>query len=383
MAYVTLVPARPRTVPAAPHSERTVPRAILPPVGPGWYGSVMGTGILAALLGLHAPSAPDLLVPATAVLLVGWALLVGLSVGFGARILADRAALTSTLTEAAVAPMWGTVSMGILSVGSATLIVAPQVAPALAHGALVADLVLWCVGTLLGLATTLAFLGAVVRRDLGAPTPVWGLPVVPPMVSATTGAALVPHLASPTAQLALLVVSVACFVVSLVIGGVVFAAAYHQHARVSQVPLAAAATLWIPLGVVGQSMAAAQAIAVQSDRFLSPAAVPAVHGLAHAYGDVMLVAAVPVVVVAVVATVRGFRARMPFSPAWWSLTFPLGTLALGAHLLGSDGGHAAVSAIGVVALAGLVGTWTLCAVATLRAVAASRSVEAARGAAPV
>ena len=324
----------------------------------------MGTGILATLLALHAAGHPALTAPAAAALGLAWTLLLGLGLGFGLRVVRNPAAFTSTLREPAVAPMWGTVAMGVLSVGSATLTVTTQLAGTTPHTAVVVAAALWCAGTVLGLATTGAFLHAALTRDLGRPTPVWGLPVVPPMVSATTGAALVSHLPGTAARALLLLVCAACFVVSLAVGGAVFAVAYHHHARRSPIPLAASASAWIPLGVVGQSMAAAQALAAQSDGVLGRDVEP----LAHAYGAVMLVVAVPVVAFAVRVTARGFRAGMPFGPGWWSLTFPLGTLALGGHLLGASSGWAVASVVGALALAALVGTWTLCAAATLWAV---------------
>ena len=105
---------------------------------------------------------------------------------------------------------------------------------------------------------------------MGAPTTTWGLPIVPPMVSATTGSALVPHLATREGQLLLVITTVACFFLALVLGLVVFAVAYRHHWRVAPLPLAASTSAWIPLGVVGQSTAAAQAIAVQAQRFVLP-----------------------------------------------------------------------------------------------------------------
>jgi len=135
---------------------------------------------------------------------------------------------------------------------------------------------------------------------------------------------------------------------------------------VAPLPIAASASAWIPLGMVGQSTAAVQVMATQGGALLvAPAAA---HQLANDYGYLMLLVSVPVVAYAVRMTVRGFRARMPFSPGWWALTFPIGTLALGSLLLGEATGDAVISAVGVAAVVTLTGTWTLCAVATLRAV---------------
>ena len=87
----------------------------------------------------------------------------------------------------------------------------------------------------------------------------------------------------------------------------------------------------------------------------------------------MLGLGVPLAAWAVAMTIRGFRHRMPFVPGWWSLTFPIGTLALGSHLLGVGTGMTVFLVAGVVCWLVLCGTWTLCAVASGRAVLAQKS----------
>lgn len=362
---------------SGPAAERPHTGPKLPPAGPAWYSTVMGTGILSTLLGLHADDVPSLRVAASALLVLGWALLAGLSGAFLVRCLRDRTAFTSTLTDSAVLPLWGTVSMGLLAIGSATLTVVPLVAPDLAHTAILVDATLWVSGTAIGVATALGFVAVLVRREVGHPTPVWGLPIVPPMVSATTGAALVPHLTSILGRCTLLVVAVGCFFLAFLLGTLVFAMAYHHHWRVAPLPIGASTAAWIPLGIVGQSTAAAQTIAAQTDAFLLPAAVPAVHTLANAFGYAMLLASVPVISYALRVTVRGFRARMPFTPGWWALTFPLGTLALGAHLLGQSADQSLIEGIGRAAVIALVGTWSLCSIGTLAALQSDRRRGAA------
>ncbi len=338
----------------------------------------MGTGILSTLLGLQSDSTHALLAPAAVLLGIGWVALVALTAAYATRIARDRTALTSTLSDPAVVPLWGTVSMGLLAIGAATLTVAPRVVPAWEHAAVAVDGTLWLLGTLIGLAATFGFAALIVTRGLNDPKPAWGLAVVPPMVSSTTAEALVPHLASPPLRVALVMTGLACFFVALGFAALIFLLAYRHHARVEPLPLAAAASAWIPLGVVGQSMAAAQAMAGQADGFLTGDGSRAIHVLADAYGFLMLAAAVPVVAFAVRTTLRGFARRMPFSPGWWALTFPIGTLVLGSRLLGASTGLGVVTAVSHASLATLACTWTLCAVATAWALLRARAVGRAR-----
>ncbi len=355
--------------PATVHRPTPAPGPSLPPAGPAWYPAAMGTGILSTLLQLHSGRSAVLHPLAVGVLAIGWVVLVGLSAAYARRIAADRAALTSTLTDTATLPLWGTVSMGLLAVGAATLAVLPSVAPAAAGPAVILDAVLWAVGTALGLATAFGFAAVLLRRRAGLPSPVWGLPIVPPMVSATTGAALVPHVGSAAGRFALLLATLGCFFVALTLGLLVFALAYHHHWRISPIPVAASASAWIPLGIVGQSTAAAQAIVAHGTEFLSPSGAQAAQTSASVYGTAMLALGAPLVAFAVVVTARGFRAGMPFTPGWWALTFPVGTISLGALLLGNATGSSVATAVSWVALGVLVGTWSLCTTASVRAVA--------------
>lgn len=342
----------------APRPTRTA----LAAVGPAWYGAVMGTAILATLTQTLVPG----LWAGRVLLVLAWSLLVGLTAGFAVRARRHPGTLAASVRVGAL-PLWGMVSMGVLAVGSATAAVLPSWVPALAGLAVGVDALLWVLGTALGLLTAIGFTALLVRTDAGSPTTVWGLAVVPPMVSATVGAGLVPHL-SPTLQVAMLLVTAACFVLSLTLGAVIFAVAYHHHWRVAGLAVAASTTAWIPLGVVGQSTAAAQAMAGSAAPLLPSLAGP-LQQVANDYGVLMLGLGVPLAAWAVAMTVRGFRRRMPFVPGWWSLTFPIGTLALGAHLLGAGSGLTGFLVAGAVLVLVLAGTWTLCAVASVRAVA--------------
>lgn len=283
-----------------------------------------------------------------------------------------------------VDPAWGTVSMELLSVGGALLTVGPLLV--FAHGFVVAvDSILWWLGTAIGIVTNLMFLARALVKQGGTPVPPWGLAVVSPMVSATAGAVLLLHFKNPALQFVVLTLSFACFVIALATGAVIFTVTYLTHVRVSALPVSIAISSWIPLGVVGQSAAAAVAIAVAARLFLQPEAEPLAHATAAVYGLAMSLIAVPVVALAIHLTVKGFRARMPFNPGWWALTFPIGTLALGGHLLEgllckatfpswfmADVSRSLAPIAGFAGNASLLAlccTWTFCAMASMKAVA--------------
>ncbi|GAB2685963.1 TDT family transporter [Barrientosiimonas humi] len=364
---LTVTTARPQTGAA--------PAPALPKTGPQWFGSVMGTSILATLLQLHHDRLPGATYAARTLLLVSWVVCLGLSIGFARRCLTTPGTLASTLRDPKVLVTWGMVSMGVLSAGSATATVVPGWVPRLTDLSWRVDEVTWVLGTLLGVGTAIGFLLVLLRRDIGEPAMTWGLAVVSPMVSATVGAGIAHRLGDPW-RTGLVLASSLCFVVALLLGAVIFAVAYHHHWRVRPLTPVMAPSAWIPLGIVGQSTAAAQVLVTAATPELTRGAATALRGIVNAYGLVLLVVGAGLVAWAVWQTLRGFAARMPFTPGWWAMTFPVGTLSLGAYQLAAGTGSGALSLLGVVVCVGLVGTWSLCAGATARALLRSSRAPA-------
>lgn len=341
----------------------------------------MGTAILANLLGMHLGHLGVGRALALALLVLAWILLVVLMSWFAVTCLRSPGTWRESWQYPFRAPLWGMASMGFLATGAATASVIPLTRPDLHHLAWSTDLLLWLIGTSLGLATAFGFLHAVSRDSIGEPSFVRGLAVVPPMVSATTGAALVPHAPEGAARWVFLVFTLGCFAVALACGVVVFGVAYRHFWSGNPVPLPMRASTWIPLGMVGQSTAAAQTLddAVRSVTNWSvddPAARLA-GTIAHGYGAVVLTVGVPLFGWALWTTSRALASRMPFSPGWWAMTFPVGTCCLGSTLLGRSLGYGWLETVGAVLLALLACNWALCAVVSVKSIAVSARHAAA------
>ncbi|MFT3714465.1 MAG: TDT family transporter [Gordonia sp. (in: high G+C Gram-positive bacteria)] len=324
----------------------------------------MGTGILGTLTELHAGSTAVGADLARFFLVTGWVLMIAFAAGFAARVIASPSVFTASVSGVGAAT-WGMVSMGVLSVGAATATVVPAWTATEAPLAFHIDEVLWTIGTLIGLLSTFGFTLGLIKHRPAEPRPAWGLAIVPPMVSATTGAPFVARIGSTGGAFAFLLLLGACFTVSLTLGVVIFSAAYRHHLRAEPIPVPLSTSAWIPLGVVGQSTAAAQVLAAQAARFTSADAAHSAQTVANVYGYVMLTVAVPLVVFAIALTLRGFAQRMPFSPGWWALTFPIGTLSLGALNLAKGSGVGGYGVASDVAWVVLLCTWTLCATASV------------------
>src|SRR6185312_15200846 len=102
--------------------------------------------------------------------------------------------LRSHAADPAHAQFLGAPAVALLTVSAGALQLGPSVIGA--HAALNMACSLWSLGTALGLATACAVPYLMVTKHRFAPDAAFGgwlLPVVPPLVSAPTGALLVPH----------------------------------------------------------------------------------------------------------------------------------------------------------------------------------------------
>ncbi|MDT0400109.1 SLAC1 family transporter, partial [Streptomyces edwardsiae] len=140
----------------------------------------------------------------------------------------------------------------------------------------------------------------------GTASPVWLLPLVAPMVSASQGALLVPHVAAGQGREALLLACYAMFGLSLLATLVVLPLVFARLVHHGPLPLALTPALFLVLGPLGQSTTAVNQLA--------DAAPGAVAGpYASAFGAFAVLYGVPVMGFAllwlVLAGAMAIRAR--------------------------------------------------------------------------
>ncbi|MCQ9172687.1 TDT family transporter [Corynebacterium amycolatum] len=293
-------------------------RDVLAPAGPAWAGSLMGTSIFATLAHIHdVPVIPELLlVMAVGILgfmVVGW--LRYKNPPFRSQLMAP----------------WGMLSMGIMALGSA--------ATALSSNSLW-QLVSWWIGAPLAIYASLRQL----RGFEGEPTFQWGLALVAPMVAATSGAQLsidygtFYHVCGQIffwmALITVLPIFVRCYVA--------------LFSGTMRIPDPIAGTAWIPLGLVGQSTAAAQLLFNRT--------------FAVVYGAVVLGVGIFLAAIAFRRFTRAVISWAGYSPGWWGSTFPAGTLSLGTYLLGGTLGAQWLYTVSAGLLCLLAVHWCVCVV---------------------
>ncbi len=315
----------------------------------------MGTGIVANAAAALPRSFSGLRDAATVVWAGAALLLVVLAVCY-----VRRRTLRVQAADPVLAQFFGAPPMALLTVGAGTLLFGRRVIGA--RAALDVDWALWSVGTVLGLVTACTVPYLMVTRHRFASDAAFGgwlMPVVPPMVSAATGALLIPR--APAGQLRLAMV-LGCYamlgvglVAALLVLAMVYSRLVHHDAPIGAV----VPTVWIGVGALDQAVTALGALSTAA-----PSALPAPY--ARGTAVVALLGGVGVwgfamlwLVLATALTVREVRKGLPFAPTWWSFIFPLGACVTGTCALASLTGSQMFiwCAVGLYAL--LVAAWAV------------------------
>lgn len=334
-------------------------------IGPNWYASVMGTGIIANagaampvhIVGLHNFS--------LAVWLLDVVLLAGLLVATGLHWARHPSMARSHGRDVSMAQFYGAPPMALLTVGAGAVLIGYVVIGE--RAAVDFDWVLWTAGTVTGLITATLipyrlFTQIDVRPD--AAFGGWLMPIVPPMVSAATGALLIPHVASATGRATLLYGCYAMFGLSLVASLIIITLIWSRLAHHGTSGTARVPTLWIVLGPLGQSITAAGLLGLNAHLAIKGPLAVAFSDFGVLFGLPTWGFAVLWIGLASALTLRTVRRKMPFALTWWSFTFPVGTFVTGTTRLALQTGLPALRAAAVVAFVGLLAAWLTVAVRT-------------------
>jgi tellurite resistance protein TehA-like permease len=178
------------------------------------------------------------------------------------------------------------------------------------------DVVLWSLGTLGGLASAVAVPYLMFTRHEIEPDSTFGgwlLPVVPPMVSATTGALLVPYAPAGQLRLTLLLGCYAMFGLSLIASVIVTTLIWYRLTQHKLGPAATVPTLWLVLGWLGQSITAVNLLGDQAHLALPASYATAFEVFALIYGVPVFGFALLWVAIAAAVTIRTARDRLPLA----------------------------------------------------------------------
>jgi C4-dicarboxylate transporter/malic acid transport protein len=352
-------------------------------VAPNWFAAVMGTGILATAA-VALPASSGMRDFAVGAWLLASTLLVLFTAATAAQWVRYRDHARSHHRNPVTAHFYGAPPMAVLTVGAGTLLVGgdligPNAAVAIAW-------TLWPIGTVLGLASAFAVpyrhftggLGEASRRP-DAAFGGWLMAVVPPMVSASTGAALLPHTPAGQPRLTLLLALYGMFGISLLASLVLITQLWTRLVQHGPPPARLVPTLWIVLGPLGQSVTAANAIGRQASTAIADPYATALRAFGLVYGLPVLGFALLWAALALALTVRQARSAegLPFAPTWWAFTFPVGTCVTGAAGLHTVSGADAMGWLAAVLFVGLLTGWLIAATGSMTSLRVSNRRPAA------
>ena len=334
-------------------------------VGPNWYASIMGTGIIANAAATLPLIRAELHPFALGVWILDTALLLLLSLAVAAHWLRHPHVARSHMSDPSMAQFYGAPPMAMMTIGGGALLVGKSLIGL--RAAVDLDWVLWTLGTAGGLFTAvsipyLLFTQHDVRPD--AAFGGWLMPVVPPMVSAANGALLIPHLASIPARATLLYGCYAMFGLSLIAALIIITLIWSRLAHYGSSGTARVPTLWIVLGPLGQSVTAATSLGLQAHLAVHAQLASAMSTMAVLFGVPVFGFIVLWSALATALTIRTIRRGLPFALTWWSFTFPVGTCVTGITGLALRTGLPAFRWTAVIAYGFLLAAWLTVAVRT-------------------
>ena len=357
---------------------------VLGNIGPNWFAAVMGTGIVAtagAALPVHVVGLRSF---AQGVWVVAAALLVALIAVVGGHWLRHPTVARTHARNPQMAHFYGAAPMALMTVGGGAVLVGRDLLGE--RIAVDLDWVLWTAGTLGGLFTAVSIPFLMFTQHEVEPDAAFGgwlMPVVPPMVTAATGALLLPHMAAGSGRTTMLYGCYAMFGLSLLASLNIIAMIWSRLTLYGTSGSARVPTLWIVLGPLGQSVTAAGLLGANAALAVDPELAEDLNAFAILYGVPVWGFAVLWIALATALTVRTLSRGMPFALTWWSLTFPVGTFVTGTSQLAAHTHLPAFKVAAGIGYAGLLFTWLLVTVRTARGSLRGNLLKVAPSTAPV
>jgi len=334
-------------------------------LGPNWFASVMGTGIVAVAGAILPVKFPGLFLITSIAWALASVLLLVLLVVIPAHWIRRPGTFKAITNDPISIQFFGAPPMALMTVGAGTLLVGSHYLGL--ETALAINAVLWTTGTVLGFITAVSVpyrlftqLGVSSDAAFGG----WLMPVVPPMVSAAGGALLIPFVESGVLRESLLLVCYSLFGMSLVASLIIITLIWSRLAHFGSSGSARVPTLWIVLGPVGQSITAAGGLGMAATHAIAEPFATGFRAFALMYGAPMWGFIWLWFPLALLLTLRARSKKMGFALTWWSFTFPIGTCVTGTSQLALQTGLPMFQWAACALFALLLSAWLLVLIKT-------------------
>ncbi len=336
-------------------------------LGPNWFASVMGTGIIANAAASLPLFSENLHTFALIIWCLASLMLIGLVLSTIVLLFRGSSVWKKHFRDPMMAQFYGAPPMAMLTVAGGTLLLGESLLGR--EAAHTIAWVLWFLGTIAGLGSAVVipyrlFTKFKVRQDSAFGG--WLMPVVPPMVSAAIGAMLVPYAPAGVLRETLFYLCFSMFGLSLITAMIIISMiwsrlAHHGTSGTSRVP-----TLWIVLGPLGQSMTAAGILGTVAEVAVSPKIAYGFEVFAVLYSVPVLGFVLLWTCMAILLTIRAHYRQMRFALTYWAFTFPVGTCVTGIAQLAHHTGLPLFEWTSILFYIGLLGAWTVAAFGTTK-----------------
>ncbi|WP_067624210.1 C4-dicarboxylate ABC transporter [Alicyclobacillus acidiphilus] len=310
--------------------------SVIRQIGPNWFTTVMGIGIVSGLTftsPLHIDGQQ-----VTGEILFGILNVVFITAIFmwGLRWILHSSEAMDDFRHPTRALFYGALSMAINVVGNDYLLVGAN----MFNSTVAIDIskVIWIVGAAASLFTVivvpyLLFTEHQVEHHQTVAS--WLIPVVPPIVAGATGMNLIPYWPSAQLQLSLTVVCIAFFGITFFLFIMISSLVYGRLVYYRRLNGESTPSLWIEIGPIGMSMATLCELPVKTQAILSPY-TNILHGMAMVISIALWGVGVWWIVISSMHTILHLSKRgdgLPFNLGWWSYVFPIGSFTNGTYAL--------------------------------------------------
>ena len=310
--------------------------SVIKQIGPNWFTTVMGIGIVSALTYTSPISIPFQHVLGVVLFLILNVVFVAALCSWILRWVLHTKEALDDFRHPSRALFYGAFAMGINVVGNDYFLIGTHIFNTTT--ALLVSKIFWMSGAAASILTViivpyLLFVEHHVEPHQALAT--WLIPVVPPIVAAATGVNLIPTWHGHAAQFTMLALilamfGVTCFLFIMVSGLVYSRLVYHKRLNGEAAP-----SLWVEIGPVGMSMALFGALPTQTVGLLAKY-TPILHTVGLIFDVALWGIGVWWIIISSMHTILHLTTRgdgLPFHMGWWSYVFPIGSFTSGTYAL--------------------------------------------------
>jgi C4-dicarboxylate transporter/malic acid transport protein len=352
-----------------PFAQLDHPREMIRQFTPNWFAATMGTGILALALPQVPGAGPTLRPIGEGLWLFNIGLFTLFTILYSARWAMFWHEAKRIFSHDNVSMFVGTIPMGLATIINGFLLFG---LPRWGESMIFVAQTLWWIDVILSLGCGVLipyFMFTRQTHGLDKMTAIWLLPIVAAEVAAVSGGQLAPHLTDANAQFLTLVASYALWAYSVPVAFGILTILFLRMALHRLPPDSMAASSWLSLGPIGTGSLGMIVLGTEASSILAGQGMASIGSVAEGIGVIAGTLLWGVgfwwLLLALLITIRYFRAGVPFNLGWWGYTFPLGVYTVATLKLGTLFNITAFSTFGTILVVVLAAMWMLVAALTI------------------